>query len=60
MEDLERTVQEFAHAQIMELVIQLTSLVNVILAGLVVIAPSVSTSISFFGKFLFGAYFISV
>ncbi|KAL7988822.1 hypothetical protein Chor_007741 [Crotalus horridus] len=42
VEDLERTVQEFAHAQIMELVIQLTSLVNVILAGLVVIAPSLA------------------
>lgn len=40
--DLGRTVQEFAHAPTMELVIQLTGLVNVTLAGLVVTVLSLA------------------
>uniref|UniRef100_A0ACB8ER66 Uncharacterized protein n=1 Tax=Sphaerodactylus townsendi TaxID=933632 RepID=A0ACB8ER66_9SAUR len=39
--DLGRTVQEFAHVPIMELVIQLIGLVNVTLAGLVVTVHSI-------------------
>ncbi|KAF7250309.1 Multiple epidermal growth factor-like domains protein 10 [Varanus komodoensis] len=51
VEDSGRIVQEFAPAPIMELVIQLTDLVNVILAGLGVTVLSVSTNIFFAQKF---------